>query len=214
VSSEREQTAPAPGWFNDPIGRHQFRWYDAQQWTDHVADDGVPGLDPFTPPPPPGAPWATPATAVTAWATAAPASSSWQTPAAGGPGGTGEVTMDEAVARCLSKYADFSGRAPRSEYWWFWLATVLTMFTVPFVVGVVTGDPALVEAVVLFGVLALALPLLAAGVRRLHDTGRSGWWVMISAVPLVGPIMMLIFLTERGSPQANRYGPPTGTPTR
>jgi uncharacterized membrane protein YhaH (DUF805 family) len=107
-----------------------------------------------------------------------------------------------AVRACLTQYAGFAGRARRSEYWWFALFA--------FVVYVVA---ALLDAVVgaqVFSVVAglgLLLPSIAVGVRRLHDTGRSGWWWLIGLVPFVGGIVLLVFACLDGEPGPNRFGP-------
>ena len=96
------------------------------------------------------------------------------------------MTFQESVRVCLSKYADFSGRASRSEYWWFALFV--------FLAGLGTS----MISEMLGGVLGLAmlLPSIAVATRRLHDTNRSGWWQLIYFVPVIGWIVMLVFLTQ------------------
>lgn len=111
------------------------------------------------------------------------------------------MTFQDAIKTCFAKYADFKGRALRSEYWWFWLFTVL--------VGLALS--AVSEAVAGIFYLAVLLPSLAAAVRRLHDTGRTGWWLLIGFIPLVGAIVLIVFTTQEGSGIDNEYGPP---PTR
>ncbi len=125
------------------------------------------------------------------------------------------LPMDEAVRRCLNAYATFAGRAPRSEYWWFVLAANVALGLVALVSATLAGGWPDLEFVAVFGstpyVLAsvgLALPLLAAAVRRLHDTDRSGWTVLVVLIPLAGPILLLVLLTMSGSGEPNRYGPP------
>ena len=87
------------------------------------------------------------------------------------------------ATRPLKKYADFSGRAPRAEYWWFYLLVILA-YAVAMILDSIVGIPLLGPYGVVTGIvlLALLLPSLAAGVRRLHDTNRSGWW-------MAGPIL-------------------------
>ena len=110
----------------------------------------------------------------------------------------------------LKKYAVFSGRARRQEYWMFTLISSL-IYLVVYVIGL-TADTVVPE--VLFS-LALFLPSLAVSVRRLHDTDRSGWWVLIGLVPCVGFIIMIIFMATEGQRDANRYGPdPKAYPAR
>ncbi len=112
------------------------------------------------------------------------------------------MSPSTAVTTCLTKYADFSGRAPRSEYWWFFLATVV----VAAVLEAVPGNVGATLSVV--GGLVLLVPGLSAGARRLHDTGRSGWWQLIVLVPLLGLIVLVVWLASEGEPVVNAYGSP------
>lgn len=102
---------------------------------------------------------------------------------------------------CWKKYVEFSGRARRKEYWMF----VLFNFLASIAAGIVDG---ILGTALISGVYSLAaiLPGLAVGVRRLHDTGRSGWWVLISLVPIIGIIVLLVFLCMDSEPGANRFG--------
>jgi len=110
------------------------------------------------------------------------------------------LTFGEAVSDALSKYATFSGRTSRSGYWWYYLFYVLVL------IGVSIVDAAINTPVLAFlTVLALFLPTLAVLVRRLHDTDRSGWWVLISFVPLVGTIVLIVFACIDSGPP-NKYG--------
>jgi uncharacterized membrane protein YhaH (DUF805 family) len=116
------------------------------------------------------------------------------------------MSFTEAVKTCFQKYAVFSGRARPSEYWWWVLFNILLVVVLVLVFsggGTETGA----EALIGLAWLALLLPSLAVTVRRLHDTGRSGWWWFISLVPLVGPIVLIVFLATAGDPGPNRYGP-------
>lgn len=115
------------------------------------------------------------------------------------------MTFVEAVRTCFRKYVDFTGRASRPEYWWFVLSYVLA-YVAALIIDAAIGTPffALVVA------LGYLLPMLAAGVRRLHDTGRSGWWLLISLVPIVGGIILIVLLALEGERGPNRYGPPPG----
>lgn len=102
----------------------------------------------------------------------------------------------------LKKYVEFNGRARRKEYWMF--------FLINFVIALALG---VVDAVLGFGLLgglyalAVLLPSLAVTVRRLHDTGRTGWWILIGLIPLIGIIVILIFMVLEGQPGDNAYGP-------
>jgi uncharacterized membrane protein YhaH (DUF805 family) len=103
--------------------------------------------------------------------------------------GEGEpLTFQEAIRVCLANYAIFDGRATRAEFWWFML----------FVVLVVSALTYISEALGSVFLIAVLLPLLAAGARRLHDTGRSGWWQLFLLAP-VGGIVILAFLWSQPS---------------
>jgi len=110
-----------------------------------------------------------------------------------------------AIKTCFRKYATFSGRARRPEYWWWALFNVL--ITVPLAIVDLaienSGGPAVLSNL---ANLALFLPSLAVGVRRLHDTDRRGWWILLWIIPLIGWIIMIVFLCERGTDGANRFG--------
>lgn len=118
------------------------------------------------------------------------------------------MSFIDAVRAALSKYATFSGRSRRSEYWWFALFNLLVSL-VGAGVDAALGRP-LIQFVV---ALALLLPNLAVLVRRLHDTNRSGWWVLIGLVPLVGSIVLIVFAAQDSQPGTNRFGDsPKGAP--
>ena len=108
----------------------------------------------------------------------------------------------------LKKYAVFSGRARRKEYWYFLLFNII----IGFVLGLIEGTTGLARKnpqsiLGLIYSLAVLLPGLAVSVRRLHDTGRSGWLVLIALVPFVGGIILLVFMAQDGTPGENQYGP-------
>ena len=105
----------------------------------------------------------------------------------------------ESIKICYIKFFDFSGRASKSEYWWFQLYGII-IYGLLFVFQ---GDLVLV-----FSILAIAntIPLWAAAVRRLHDTDKSGWWVLISIIPILGLIIFFLLMGE-GSKGKNRFGP-------
>ncbi len=103
----------------------------------------------------------------------------------------------------LKKYAVFSGRAQRKEYWMFLLFNLIITFVLYLIEGLV-GGPGIVGG--LYS-LAVLIPGIAVGVRRLHDTNRSGWWLLISLIPLIGTIVLIVFLVQDSQPGENRYGP-------
>ena len=99
-----------------------------------------------------------------------------------------------AIKTCLSKYATFSGRASRPEYWWFFLFEVLVLI----------GTAMVSDWLYAIAALALLLPALAVGVRRLHDVGRSGWFLLLAIIPLVN--LILLYWAVQPSGPANEFG--------
>lgn len=109
------------------------------------------------------------------------------------------------------KYVTFSGHASRAEYWTFVLVNTLIYLLL---LGLYTSvnNAGLMALAGLFNLLVL-LPTLAVAARRLHDTGHKGWWILIGLIPLVGWIVLLVFLLMDSTPGDNAYGPnPKGTP--
>jgi len=102
----------------------------------------------------------------------------------------------------LKKYAVFSGRARRKEYWMFFLFNIIISIVLGFVEGLI-GSPGIIAMVYS---LALLIPGIAVSVRRLHDTGRSGWWLLIGLIPLVGFIVLIVFMVQEGSENDNEFG--------
>ncbi len=122
----------------------------------------------------------------------------------------------------VKKYADFSGRARRKEYWMFTLFTLLIEFGLA-AAGVLLGSAVshstgssagfIFLAPVYLFILAMIIPSLAVVVRRLHDLGKSGWWYFICFVPFVGGIILFVFMCLDSQPGPNLYGPnPKGVP--
>ena len=109
----------------------------------------------------------------------------------------------------LKKYAVFSGRSRRKEYWYFALFVIIISFVLN-IIDVLTGAYERTAGVGLLSSifsLAVLIPSIAVTVRRLHDIDRSGWWLLIALVPLVGWIVLLVFSVQEGTPGSNRYGP-------
>jgi uncharacterized membrane protein YhaH (DUF805 family) len=102
----------------------------------------------------------------------------------------------------LKKYAVFSGRAHRTEYWMFCLFNIIIAFVLGVAEGIV-GGPGIVG---LIYSLAVLLPSIAVTIRRLHDIDRSGWWLLIVLVPLIGPFVLLWFMVKGSSDGDNTYG--------
>lgn len=107
----------------------------------------------------------------------------------------------------LKKYAVFSGRARRKAYWFFVLFNIIISMVLGFVDGLtgMVGESGMGPLGGLYS-LAVLLPGLAVSVRRLHDTGRSGWWLLIAFVPIIGFFVLLYFMVQ-DSQEANEYGP-------
>ena len=106
------------------------------------------------------------------------------------------MSFVQAVQVCLRKYVDFSGRAVRSEFWWFALFQVIVM-----VVASMLGET--VYAIV---ALALVLPSLAVGARRLHDIGKSGWFLLLHLLPIIGILVLIFFWVQPSQTESNEYG--------
>jgi uncharacterized membrane protein YhaH (DUF805 family) len=104
----------------------------------------------------------------------------------------------------LRKYAVFGGRARRKEYWMFLLFTLFIAFVLAFIEGLASGPSVVVGMIYC---LAVLIPSIAVSVRRLHDTGRSGKWLLISFVPLIGGIVLLVFMVQDSHQGENQYGP-------
>lgn len=103
----------------------------------------------------------------------------------------------------MKKYVLFAGRARRTEYWMFVLFNILIMIGL-FVAAMAIKSIGIIS--VLYSI-AVLLPGLAVSVRRLHDTGRSGWWLLISLIPLIGAIVLIVFYATEGQSGPNQYGP-------
>jgi uncharacterized membrane protein YhaH (DUF805 family) len=103
----------------------------------------------------------------------------------------------------LKNYAGFSGRARRTEYWMFALFSFIITAVLD-LIGMVAKLGAYLGLI--YGLLVL-IPSLAVGVRRLHDTGRSGWWLLIALIPFIGAIILIVFMVLDSEPGDNKYGP-------
>ena len=107
------------------------------------------------------------------------------------------MNLGQAISSVFRQYFVFSGRACRSEYWWFFLFN--------FIVGIVLS--LIFPVLYVIWVIGTIIPGFAVLDRRLHDTGRSGWWFFIGLIPIIGTIALLIFLVTEGDRGENRYGP-------
>ena len=109
----------------------------------------------------------------------------------------------------LKKYAVFSGRSRRMEYWFFVLFNLIVAFVLALIDMLIGTFSAMQNIGLLSGIYSLAvlIPTLAVTVRRLHDIDRSGWWILINLIPLIGSIVLLVFSLLPGTPGSNRFGP-------
>ena len=113
------------------------------------------------------------------------------------------MSFPQAIGSGFGRYVDFSGRSSRSEYWW-WVLFVSIGAIVGLILDNLIGTSPILY--VLFE-LAVVLPGLAVSVRRCHDIDKSGWWILIGIIPIVGGIILLIWFVRRGDHDENRYGP-------
>ena len=121
--------------------------------------------------------------------------------------------------KCLKQYADFSGRARRREYWFFQLFNLIFFIVIILGLGLIAnalgannsitpefGLNTIIGLLIIFYVLALTIPSIAVTIRRLHDTGNSGWMLFISLIPLIGPIWLFILYVKNSQPGENKWG--------
>lgn len=116
-----------------------------------------------------------------------------------------QVTFKEAVVKALTEnYCNFSGRSSRSEYWWF----SLFGFIVGWAIGLIfSRSQATMEIVSGAVTLILLLPSLGLSVRRLHDIGKSGWWILLGLIPVIGQIIIIVWACRESNMYPNQYGP-------
>lgn len=103
----------------------------------------------------------------------------------------------------LKQYAVFSGRACRTEYWMFVLCNVIVMLLLGMVDKLIGGDKELISSIYS---LAVLLPSLAVAARRLHDTDRSAWWLLLGLIPIIGTLVLIYFMVCNGQQGPNRFG--------
>jgi len=124
------------------------------------------------------------------------------------------MDMPTAVKTVLGKYATFTGRAPRSEYWWWSLALVIVFIILSLIDGALIApmlgferfEPTAGQPLSMLASLAIIVPCIAVTVRRLHDTDRSAWWLLIGFVPIVGSLVLLFFYIQAGTEGENQFG--------
>lgn len=105
------------------------------------------------------------------------------------------MKITTAISTCLKKYATFSGTASRTEFWWFYLFCVLIAWLTYFIH----------DAISLIFSVATLIPTIASASRRLHDTGRSGWWQLIAFIPFLGIVVLIVFLAQKSRGSRHPY---------
>ena len=112
--------------------------------------------------------------------------------------------MIDWFVKCLKNYATFIGRARRKEFWFFTLVQFILLIIAQ-IIDAVIGTEFVLYALV---VLALFIPGLAVTIRRLHDINKSGWWLLIALIPLIGSILLIIWLATETKQETNEWGQP------
>ncbi len=117
------------------------------------------------------------------------------------------MDLQNSIKTCIAKkYANFNGRASRSEFWWFSLFCIIVTFVAVIFDSIYIDNAQTMGPVELLSSLALLLPSLSVTARRLHDVGRSGWWMLI-AITIIGLIPLFIWYVSVGTKSKNKYGP-------
>lgn len=117
--------------------------------------------------------------------------------------------FQEAVKSFFSRWSDFKTRSSRSEYWWAYLGMMIISFVVGLVIGIlmtVLGET-IGNILMLVFYIVILVPSIAIMVRRLHDHDKSGWWVLIIFVPILGGLYLLYLFVTKGTDGPNRFGP-------
>ena len=125
----------------------------------------------------------------------------------GNYGRANDITFMDAVRTCFNKYADFSGRARRSEYWFYTLFVGIIQLVLGIVGNMIFGAPESGTNILqnIFS-LAIMIPSLAVFWRRMHDIGRTGLWFFLNLVPCIGQVVLLVFECTDSQPGENMYG--------
>ena len=136
----------------------------------------------------------------------------------GNYGGAGQPALENPLVSywkrvVLENYTNFTGRARRAEFWWYFLANLIITIVLNIIdaaLGWGSGYGGILSGIY---ALAVLLPGLAVGIRRLHDADKSGWWLLLVFIPIVGIIVLIVFWATDGTPGANDYGMSEKYPT-
>jgi uncharacterized membrane protein YhaH (DUF805 family) len=112
------------------------------------------------------------------------------------------MTFAQAIEAGFKNYVNFNGRARRSEYWYWFLFQILAQIVLS-IVDAITG----IGFLTIVFALATIVPGIAVSVRRMHDIDKSGWYLLIGLIPIVGAIILIIWFVKEGTPGQNQYGP-------
>lgn len=116
------------------------------------------------------------------------------------------MDMIEAYKNFFKNYINFDGRTSRSDFWWVVLANILIGIILPFIGKIIPVLVSLINILISVYTLAIIIPGFAIGIRRLHDINKSGWFILLSLIPLVGTIIMIIFYVQPSVEENNKYG--------
>lgn len=118
-----------------------------------------------------------------------------------------QLGFGEAINIVLAQnYCNFTGRASRSEYWWWVLFMAILGFVIGFLLGIIGASATTVQVIQSLVSLIFLLPGLGVAIRRLHDINKSGWWLFLALIPLVGAIILIIWFCKPSDPGINAYG--------
>jgi uncharacterized membrane protein YhaH (DUF805 family) len=116
--------------------------------------------------------------------------------------------FSEAVKSGFDHYTTFDGRASRAAYWWWFLFAIIAAIAASILDAIIGST-----IIAILVSLGLLLPNISVGIRRLHDINKTGWWILIGLIPLIGFIILIIFYVQQGDAGPNDYGPPMAAPT-
>lgn len=118
------------------------------------------------------------------------------------------MSFGQSISHVLSNLTNFQGRAGRSEFWWWYLFITIVSVVAYGLEGAIglRGDGAFASVLTYAVSIILFLATLAVAIRRLHDTGRSGWWMLLTLLCCVGQIVLIVFWVQRSEPIENQYG--------